>query len=370
MKKKLVYIIGTRPEVIRSAHVILALKNDREIDFKLVHTGQHYDHLMNDVFFKELNLPHPDVNLKIGSGTHAEQTAKIMVKLEKFFAKFQPDIVAVFGDTNSSLAAALTAVKLQIPLAHLEAGCREWEMDIPEEINRRLIDHCSNILLAVSEVGVENLKREKVMGEIYNIGDPLYAVFQIVYKKSANLNIIEKLGLKKGEYFLLTIHRDKNVDNPDNFRNILDALSLYKDKMIVFPIHPRTRKQLDLLEYPSDKLSHVIFLDPLNYEEILHMVSNAELIITDSGGLQKEAFWSKVPCIVLREHTAWIEPVEYGVNHLARINTEEIKSAIAYIINNENKLKNIFSKARNPYHKKNTTINAINLLKEFAGKRW
>ena len=370
MKKKIVYIVGTRPEIIRSASIILALKQDRQIEFKLVHTGQHYNYLMDRIFFKELNLPKSDINLEVGSGRHGEQTAKIMLRFEKFLLDFKPDMVAVFGDTNSSLAAALAAVKLQIPLAHLEAGAREWEMDMPEEINRRLIDHCSNLLLAVSENCVQNLKKENVLGEIYNTGDPLYDVFKKFFQKSLKLKLIDQLGLKKKEYILLTLHRPKNVDDQKTFEDILSTLALIKKLPIVFPVHPRTRKQLGKLKNAKIVESKFIFIDPLSYQEILHLVNQAKIVVTDSGGLQKEAFWAKVPCITLREHTAWIETVNLGVNFLTDANRKGFKQSVYQVIKNDKFIRQSFLKLSNPYVKKDITKRIVELLKNFSGKKW
>lgn len=369
MKKRIVYVIGTRPEVIRSSLIILALKKDPQILFKLVHTRQHYDYLMDTVFLKELNLPKPDINLKVGSGTHGEQTVKIISRFEKFLLKFKPDLIAVFGDTNSSLATALTAAKMKIPVAHLEAGAREWEMDIPEEINRRLIDHCSNLLLAVSETCVQNLKKENVPGKIYNLGDPLFDVFKKTFKKRLKLELINKLGLKTKEYLLLTLHRDKNVDHQENLKNILSALASI-NLPIVFPIHPRTKKQLNKFKYQNLISSNFILIDPLPYQKILHLINQAKIVVTDSGGLQKEAFWLQTPCLTIRKHTAWIETVNFKVNFLAQAKNQEIKKSLHCLLNNYQAIKQKFSKLPNPYAKKNITQKTAGLLKSFAGKKW
>lgn len=369
MKKKIVYLIGTRPEIIRSSEIILALKKDPGVFFKLVHTGQHYDYLMDKVFLKELNLPRPDINLKVRSGTHAEETAKIMLRFEKWLLDFKPDLVAVFGDTNSSIAGALTAVKLKIPVAHLEAGCREWEMDIPEEINRRLIDHCSNLLLAVSDTGVDNLKKESVSGKIYNLGDPLYEVFKKYFKRSQRLKLRKKLGLKPEDYLLTTLHRPQNVDQKENFANILTSLGSI-NLPIVFPVHPRTKKQIRKLNLKKLIKPNCQLINPLAYQETLHLLSQAKIVVTDSGGLQKEAFWLKTPCLTIREHTAWVETVDFGVNFLAKPNKRKIKKSLNFIIRNYQKLKQTFLKLPNPYAKKNITKKTITCLKKFAGKGW
>lgn len=366
MKKKIVYIIGTRPEIIRSVSVIKLLRKDPEVALSLVNTGQHYDYAMSQAFFDGLDLKGPDFNLNIGSGSHAEQSAKIMIGLEKYFLEFKPDMVVVFGDTDSSLAAALAAVKLKIPVAHLEAGCREWEMDLPEEINRRLIDHCSALLLTVSRLSSENLKREHVAGKIYFTGDPLYEVFKKTVKEKRQSELLNNFGLSKNNFILATIHRDKNVDIKERLANIMTAISSIKNLKILFPVHPRTQKRLDefnLLTKYQD--SNIVFTKPLNYNEIIILLSQAKIVITDSGGLQKEAFWSKVPCITIREHTAWAETVDLGVNYLVSANVSEIKQNIYYILKHYEKIKKMLLKSPNPYAKKDITRKIVKLLKDF-----
>lgn len=369
-KKKIVYIVGTRPEIIRSAKIVVAMKKDPGIDFRLVHTGQHYDYSMSESFFKELGVPAPNINLKVGSGKQGEQIAKMIVGLEKFFEEFNPDMVVIFGDTNSSLAAALTANKLGIPISHLEAGCREWEMDIPEEINRRLIDHCSNVLFTVSESSVKNLKSEKILGNIFNTGDPLYDVFYSDLAKGKKLKLCQKLELTPGKYIFLTLHRTKNVDNPVLLINLLETLNSLKKYRVVFPIHPRTKNQLDKLKYALNKLSNFLILDPLTHQETLYLINNARMVITDSGGLQKEAFWVKTPCITLRKITAWSETVDLGVNFLTGTDKKIILRIVKYIDKNYNAIKKTFTKIKNPYYQSNSVKKTIALIKKFCGKKW
>lgn len=367
-KKKIVYIVGTRPEIIRSAGIIVRLKKDPEVDFKLVHTGQHYDYDMSESFFKELNLPMPDLNLKVGVGS-ARLMPAMIAGLEDFFEKFKPDIVAMLGDTNSALAALIAAMKYDIPVAHLEAGPREWDMSLPEEKNRRLIDHVSNVLFAVSDVSVKNLRGEKVLGEIFNTGDPLYEVFQNNLRQSKKSQLIEKLCLKTKEYILLTVHRAGNVDDPKKMRNILDALVSQPYK-VVWPIHPRAKKRLQELKYSKNKLSKFLIINPLGSREILRLISGSKMVVTDSGGLQKEVFWAKIPCITLRDITAWSETVDLGVNFLAETDTKKIKSAIKYIDAKYEKIMKKFTKIKDPYYKPDTTARTVALIKKFAGKKW
>jgi len=335
MKNKICIALGTRPEIIRLATIINTIRRDKDVDVSVVYTGQHYDYLMNEVFFKELKIAPPDVDLKIGSGIHSQQTAKIMISIEKYFLKNIPDMVVVFGDTNSSLAVAITAVKMKIPLTHLEAGGREFEMDIPEEINRRMIDHISNLLIACSDTFVKNLKNENVMGDIYNCGDPLFDTFKI-YSKKAPTKDLADLDLKKKKYIFLTLHRDKNVDNLTTLDQIINAL-IDSDLPVVFPVHPRTKKQLKKLKINKEKLKNILFLDPFNYQDTIYFMKNAKLVVTDSGGLQKEAFWCITPCITLRDNTSWIETVTMGGNFLTKVDTESINRRINFIFKNEKK---------------------------------
>lgn len=359
--KKIVYVVGTRPEIIRSAFIIKLLSKNTKINFKLLHTGQHYDSKLNDVFFEQLKVPNPDINLHIGSSNHIKQIAKIMSKGEIFLNDFRPDMVCVFGDTNSSLGMALASVKLNIPVCHIEAGIREFEMDLPEEINRRIIDQCSSLLIALSESAFRNLKNEKVGGLIFKTGDPQFTVFdyflKCTHKKRFNYVLDRKYGL-------LTLHRDKNVDDPFRLEAILKQLpdNLY----IIFPVHPRTKKALIKINkkywgiFPNIK-----FVEPLDYISLIQVLKQASVVITDSGGLQKEAFWLKIPCVTIRKHTGWIETVKLRVNFLADIQNNEIMSKIEYIFKNTNEFKKRFKKIKNPYYKKNTTENIVRLIEEF-----
>lgn len=366
-RTRIAYVVGTRPEIIRSATVVSALKADDEVSFKLVHTGQHYDFLMDSVFFKELAIPRPSINMGVGSGSHAEQTAAMMLDLERYFERTRPEIVGVFGDTNSGLAAALAAVKLQIPVAHLEAGCREWEMDMPEEINRRLMDHCSLVNLAVSEVSAENLRRENVPGAVHNLGDPLYDVYRACRRVSDDLKLWERMSLARRGYCLLTLHRPANVDDQRTLEAILSVLAGCSELPVVFPVHPRTRKQLQARERG---LSNFLMIDPLSYHDILSVLGGAALAVTDSGGLQKEAFWSRVPCVTVREHTAWSETVEMGVNRLTGKDPASIRSSLRDAITSRDETRRLFKGLPNPYTKRGTTEKTVELMKKYAREGW
>ena len=369
MKKKIVYVVGTRPEIIRSAFIIKKLKQDQNINFKLLHTGQHYSYLLDKVFIEELEVPPPDINLKVGSNNHIQQLCNIMLEAEKFLNQFKPDMVCVFGDTNSSLAVGLTSAKMHISLTHVEAGFREWEMDLPEEINRRLIDHCANLLIALSDTQVNNLKAENILGDIYNTGDPQYEVFDFYYKKALKIDLLDKMALKKDQFILLTLHRDKNVDYVKRLLPILKALN--KTLPVIFPIHPRTKKRLENYNPNYSKnLSNILFIDPLSYIPLLHIMDNAKLVVTDSGGLQKEAFWVKKPCVTLRKHTGWIETVKFGVNFLVDPDSKQISQAITFVLNHKDQITQKFQNIKNPYFKKNISENIVKLIKQYAGKPW
>jgi UDP-N-acetylglucosamine 2-epimerase len=237
-------------------------------------------------------------------------------------------------------------------------------MDMPEEINRRLIDHCSTLLLAVSETAVQNLKRENVAGKIYNTGDPLYPVFRIYFQKSLTLNLTKRLSLEKKQYIFLTLHREKNVDNLRNLKSILAGISSFKDLSVIFPVHPRTEKRLKELNYLS-KMSNFLLSKPLSYQETLHLIARAKMVITDSGGLQKEAFWAKVPCLTIREHTAWLETVNLGVNLLTSPDKKRITEGIRYINDHYETIKKGFLNLPNPYGKRDTIQKIIELLKNY-----
>lgn len=368
MKKKICITLGTRPEIIRLASIINKIRLDKDVEVEVVYTGQHYDYLMNDIFFKELRIAPPDVDLKIGSGSHGEQTAKIMIAVERYFIKKRPDMIVVFGDTNSSLAVSLVAVKMKIPLTHIEAGGREWEMDIPEEVNRRVIDHIANLLIACSATFVKNLKSENVLGKIYNCGDPLYDTFNVFKNKKPNKTLNE-FGLEKKKFIFLTMHRDKNVDDIETLNQVMKALVNTK-LPVIFPVHPRTKKQIKNIKIEKEKLKDIYFLDPFDYQTTIYFMKNAKLVITDSGGLQKEAFWCHTPCITLRDHTSWVETITLGGNFMTKATEKAINTKIEYIFANEKKITNKIKRAKNPYVKKDITGSIIKLIKENIDQSW
>ncbi len=325
---KILTVVGARPQFIKLAPLSKILR-ENGISEIIVHTGQHYDENMNDLFFKELEIPEPDYNLGIGSGNHGEQTGRMLIEIEKIMLKEKPDLVIVFGDTNSTLAGALAASKLHIKLAHVEAGLRSFNKRMPEEINRVLTDHISDILFCPTQTAVENLKNEGIIIGVYLVGDVMFdALLHFSKISDMKSNILERLNIKQKEYYLATIHRAENTDDYERLKNILTAFSKM-DEMVVFPIHPRTRKMIsyyrldDLLENDNVKV-----IDPVGYLDMLKLERNAKAILTDSGGVQKEAFWLKVPCITLRDETEWIETVNLGWNRLVGSNVEKILEAV------------------------------------------
>ena len=344
-------VLGARPQIIKSAPLIHLASGDRQVLFSIIHTGQHYDYEMTKIFFEELSLPDPEVNLNVGSGTHAQQTAKIMLRLEKILQKQKPDLVIVPGDTNSTIAGALTAVKLHIPVAHIEAGARSYDMKMPEEINRRLTDHCSTLLFTPTENCTKNLKKEGFSKDkIFQAGDTMYDVLLQHQPKAMKSKILEKLGLEKETYALLTMHRPENVDNPENLQNIVKAINQLKLSTTIFPAHPRTKKQLRKMQLAKtlQKQKHVKIIEPVGYHDNIKLIKHAKLVLTDSGGIQKEAFWLHTPCITLRENTEWPETIEQKANHLAGADTAKIVQMTRKIVEDKS-IKKRLATLPNPF---------------------
>ncbi len=363
---KIILILGARPQIIKSAPIIHEASEESEIEINIVHTGQHYDYEMSKIFFNELELPNPIVNLGVGSGTHAWQTGNMMIGLEKTIQKSKPDFVLVPGDTNSTLAGALAAIKLLIPVAHLEAGPRTYEMDIPEEVNRRLTDHCSTLLFAPTENCVKNLLKEGVNDGICLAGDPMYDAL-LEHLPKASGHILDTLDLEARRFAVLTMHRPENVDNNTSLRSILQAMLQLKELSIVFPAHPRTMRSLETtgLRELVEKAEHIKLIEAVGYHEMLNLVKHARIIFTDSGGLQKEAFWLHTPCVTLRKKTPWIETVMLGVNTLAGNVTESIVQKANELIATKN-LKNMWRKLPNPFGDGHASIKIIDAFKRFA----
>jgi UDP-N-acetylglucosamine 2-epimerase (non-hydrolysing) len=316
---KLMLILGARPQIIKSAPIIREALKRGEIELQLVHTGQHYDYEMSRIFFNELELPDPLINLGVGSGSHAWQTGRMMIGLEKVVSRLKPGLVLVPGDTNSTLAGALAAVKLHVPVGHVEAGARCYDMRMPEEVNRRLTDHCSRLLFAPTENCVRNLEREGLAREHITLsGDTMYDALLYHLPKALKIDVLSRFDLEDGDYGVVTFHRPENVDDPERLRNICEALMELEDLKLLFPAHPRAVKMLKaygLLKLLR-KTEHLRLVAPVGYLDMLHLVKRARIVFTDSGGLQKEAFWLGTPCLTFRDRTEWVETVELGANVL------------------------------------------------------
>lgn len=314
MIKKIVTVVGARPQFIKAATVSRELK-ENGIQEKIIHTGQHFDSNMSQVFFDEMEIPKPDYNLDIHSLGHGAMTGRMLEEIEAILLNEKPDYVLVYGDTNSTLAGALAAQKIHIPVAHVEAGLRSFNMQMPEEINRILTDRISDILFCPTDTAVENLRREgfeNFKNKIIRCGDVMLDAALFYEKKSQEKsNIIKKLELDNSSYILCTIHRQENTDDKERLENIISALNeLSKDYKIILPLHPRTKK---IIKNLAVKLSFEP-IAPVGYFDMIQLIKNSEFVITDSGGLQKEAFFFKKHCLTTRDETEWIELIENGFN--------------------------------------------------------
>jgi UDP-GlcNAc3NAcA epimerase len=322
---KVVTVVGARPQFVKAAPVSRILREKH--NEVLVHTGQHYDYGMSQVFFDELGLPEPDVNLGVGSGSHGRQTGEMLVGLEKVLQSERPDRVLVYGDTNSTLAGALAAVKLRVPVAHVEAGLRSFNRTMPEEHNRVLADHCSDLLFCPTQTAVDNLRHEGIAQGVHLVGDVMVdAALQHGAVARQSSTLLEDLGLAGQEFALATIHRPYNTDDPARLEQILAALAAL-DLPVVFPVHARTRDHLAQMGNPQSKIRNLRSMDPLGYLDMLALEQAASLILTDSGGVQKEAYFFGVPCVTLRPETEWVETVAAGWNRLAWGDTTGILKA-------------------------------------------
>jgi UDP-N-acetylglucosamine 2-epimerase (non-hydrolysing) len=311
---KVMSLVGARPQYVKEAALNSVFRNHR-IKEILVNSGQHYDYNMAGVFFKTLGISKPDYNLKVGSGKHGEMTGKIMTEFEKVAEKERPDLILVFGDTNTTLAGALVAAKLKIKLGHVEAGLRSIPKDMPEQINRVVTDHVADLLFAPSVHNIDNLKKEGITKGVYFTGDVMYDIF-LKMRNKFNLKINEKLKLEEDSYVVVTLHRDYNVDIKAKLKRILIALNeINNEKRIVFPMHPRTKKRIEnfrLSQYTKD----LLVLEPLEYLDLMGLVAKSYRVITDSGGLQKEAYFSNKHGLTLMPDCGWPELIESGNNLL------------------------------------------------------
>lgn len=323
---KIVTIVGARPQFIKAAALSRKIALRPEISETIIHTGQHYDSGMSDIFFKELSIPKPDYYLGIGGGKHGEMTGRQLEAIEKILSENRPDSVLVYGDTNSTLSGALAAAKLQIPVAHVEAGLRSFNRCMPEEINRILTDHIANMLFAPTERAVENLRREGFSeNQVYLTGDIMYDAILHYRKYSRKPLSIRNLNVSSNPYILATLHRAENVDEPARLRAIINGLGDC-DYNVILPVHPRTRNAIEKLSIALCTNIHLI--DPVSYLEIIWLQENSIAIATDSGGIQKEAYCLDKHCITFRNETEWIETVDIGWNKLVGANTEKITDAL------------------------------------------
>jgi len=323
---KIASIVGARPQFVKCAPVSRELRKEHEEI--LIHTGQHYDQGMSEVFFEELAIPEPDYNLGIGSGTHGRQTGAMLGAIEDVLEVEEPDMVLVYGDTNSTLAGALAAAKLHIPVAHVEAGLRSFDRRMPEEVNRVLADHCSDILFCPTETAVANLAAEGITEGVFLVGDVMCDAME--YNRAVaeeRSRILEEVGVRPGEYLVVTVHRPSNTDDRDNMAAIIGALG-DAGMPVVFPVHPRTKNYLDEYGLLAAMPENLRVTEPLGYLDMIRLMAHAKKILTDSGGVQKEAYMLGVPCITLRENTEWVETVEAGWNVLVGAEQDLITGAI------------------------------------------
>ena len=351
---KIITIIGARPQIIKAAALSRAINThytDR-IQEIIVHTGQHYDDNMSQVFFDELGIPHPDYNLHVGSASHGVQTARMTEGIEALLIKEQPDFIVLYGDTNSTLAGAVAAAKIHVPIVHIEAGLRSFNKSMPEEINRIVCDHCSTLLFSPTFAGIENLKREgfPINNEgPYTIDNPkVYHCGDIMYDNSLHFadiaeqktDIIQRLELAGKPFILATIHRDSNTDHPERLNAIFSALiQLSKECQVVLPLHPRTSKLLktnldEALQKQLFASERIHLIPPVSFLEMIALERHAQLVMTDSGGVQKEAYFFKKPCIILRPETEWVEIVETGNAILADADENRIMEAWTHFKDN------------------------------------
>ena len=327
---KILTVVGARPQFIKASAISRALhyKFRGQAQEVLLHTGQHFDDNMSKVFFDELDIPEPKYNLAISGGGHGYMTGRMLEAIENVMLSERPDWLLIYGDTNSTLAGAIAAAKLHIPVAHVEAGLRSFNMRMPEEINRIVADRISQLLLCPTSACIENLKKEGLIQGVYLVGDVMYDV-SLFYRNKAleRSSALQKLGLTESNYVLTTCHRAENTDDPERLKHIVHALArIAKDMPVVLPLHPRTRKLIEkynLYHY----LSSVMLVEPLPYLDMVRLEQSAKVILTDSGGVQKEAFFYGVPCVTMRDETEWVETVHAGWNTLTGADTDAIIQA-------------------------------------------
>lgn len=359
----LMIVVGARPQFIKTAPVIKEISS-RNIDLTVVHSGQHYDPEMSAIFFRELRIPKPSVNLQSGSGSHARQTATIMRRLEATILAHNPKIVVVAGDTNTTLAAAITGAKLNVPVAHIEAGLRSYDLSMPEEINRRLTDHCSVLLFAPTKTAMRNLRNEGLQRMAYLTGDTMVDSLRMVMPvlRSREADLLKRFKLKSRDYVLVTLHRPSNVDDLDRLRRIQNAIKNVAMRLpVLFLVHPRTRERLSRIKVLEGATGREFTLaSPQGYIENLALMKNASCLLTDSGGMQKESFILHVPCITLRANTEWPETLQGGANRLinrpGRMSREILRVAL------DEQLRTRITSLKNPFGDGRASSRIVRLL--------
>ncbi|MFO7874553.1 MAG: UDP-N-acetylglucosamine 2-epimerase (non-hydrolyzing) [Bacteroidales bacterium] len=333
--KKIISIVGARPNFIKIAPLAKAFKKYRkEVKHLLCHTGQHFDPLMSDVFFEDLKIPRPDFSLGISGGSHAEQTARIMLALEKVLATERPDLVIVPGDVNSTLAGALVASKMSIPIAHVEAGLRSFDKTMPEEINRIVTDVVSDFLFVSEHSGTHNLRDEGIDDDkIFFVGNTMIDTLEANYDTLESCPVTDELGLTKENYIVATFHRPNNVDDPEALNELLNTLrNLARERKVVFPVHPRTRKNIETFGLEEKVPDNLLMIEPVGYISFLSLLRYAELVITDSGGIQEETTYMNVQCITVRKNTERPVTIDVGTNHLVGTSMEKVEKAALDIL--------------------------------------
>lgn len=337
---KVLTVIGARPQFIKAAALSRVFEGTAGIQEVLVHTGQHYDSNMSDIFFEEMGIPKPSYHLGIGSGTHGKMTGRQLERIEEVLLEEKPDVVLVYGDTNSTLAGALAAAKLHIPVTHVEAGLRSFNRDMPEEINRILTDHVSDMLFAPTEVALRNLKNEGIRGEkIHVVGDVMYDAALYYRDLGRQPAWFDSLRLERGSYVLCTVHRASNTDDPETLSSIFEGLH-GGGGPVVMPLHPRTKSKIKDYDITVPKNVHIVA--PVGFLEMVWLEANSERIATDSGGVQKEAFFHGKFCVTLREETEWVELVESGYNVLVGSDSQKISKALSQAVSSRNSLPDIY----------------------------
>ena len=360
---KIITIIGTRPQFVKASTVSAQIRKfyKNKIEEVIVHTGQHFDKEMSLNFFNDLKIPNPKYNLKVNELTHAKMTSKMMEKIEKLIIDELPDLILLYGDTNSTLAGALVASKMNIPIAHVEAGLRSYNMKMPEEINRIISDKLSTLLFCPTKIAVSNLKKEGISKNVYMVGDVMLDLALSIEKnKNEELYELKKYKLCSKKFAIFTCHREENVKNYKNLKKILWNIKRLSQKIkIIFPIHPGTKKLVN--EYSlKEFIKDVIVVEPLSYFKMMKLIQSSMAVITDSGGLQKEAFFYKIPCITIRNETEWVETVNLGLNYIVGLSYKKLNDAIDNILNSKS-IRNVSS----PYGDGNAAKKIIEKILEF-----